>query len=61
MFYFKDINIAALFVASDKISVVNSSLKKLKFNSVPLICVNYKDYIKISLTLNYRKIQKAKL
>ena len=45
-FILKDTNIAALFVASDKVRVVNDSLKKLKFSSVPLICVRYTDYIK---------------
>ena len=60
-FILKDSNIAALFVASDKIKVVNDSLKKLKSNSVPLICVCYMDYIKKSLTLNYLKNSKSKL
>ena len=45
-FILKDTNIATLFVASDKIKVVNASLKKLKSTSVPLICIQYTDYIK---------------
>ena len=45
-FILKDTNIATLFVASDKIRVVNDSLKKLKLSSVPLISVRYTDYIK---------------
>ena len=60
-FILKDTNIAALFVASDKIDVVKDSLKKLKFNSVPLIYVHYMDYIKKSLTLNYLKNSKIKI
>ena len=45
-FILKDSNIAALFVAADKIKVVTASLKKLKSTSVPLICIQYMDYIK---------------
>ena len=51
----KDSNIATLFVASDKIKVVNDSLKKLKFTSVPLICVHYMDYIKKKFNIKLPK------
>ena len=45
-FILKDADISSIFVASDKIKVVKDSLKKLKSNSIPIICVRYMDYIK---------------
>jgi len=45
-FILRDSNIKAIFAASDILNTVNTALKKNKCMSIPIISINYLDYIK---------------